>query len=132
MAIHGIGTDIVETARIADSIDRFGDRFLDRIFTPAERSYCDKMKHAARHYAARFAAKEAVSKSFGTGFGAEVNWTDIEILRRETGEPHVALHGDGRKTAARLGIGRIHISLSHSDHYATAHAVAEYDESAPR
>jgi holo-[acyl-carrier protein] synthase len=125
MTIHGIGIDIVETARIAESIERFGDRFLDRVFTPAERAYCDKMKHAARHYAARFAAKEAVSKSFGTGFGAEVNWTDIEILRRESGEPYVELHGEGQKTAARLGIGRIHISLSHSDHYATAQAVAE-------
>jgi holo-[acyl-carrier protein] synthase len=132
MRIYGIGIDIVETARIAESIERFGDRFLDRIFTKAEREYCDKMKFAARHYAARFAAKEAVSKTFGTGFGAGLNWTDVEILRHETGEPRVVLHGEGKKTAARLGITRILVSLSHADHYAAAHAVAESEpDSAP-
>ena len=125
MRIYGIGIDIVEIERIADSIERFGDRFLDRIFTPAERDYCEGMKVAARHYAARFAAKEAVSKTFGTGIGGDLGWTDIEILREENGEPYVVLHGEGKATAARLGITRILVSLSHADHYAAANAVAE-------
>ncbi|MBL9155342.1 MAG: holo-ACP synthase [Verrucomicrobiales bacterium] len=124
-SIHGIGTDIVETSRIADSIERYGDRFLDRVFTAAERAYCDGMKHPARHYAARFAAKEAVAKAFGTGFGADLNWTDVEVIRHPGGQPAIVLHGIGRETAARLGIGRIHVSLSHADHYATATAWAE-------
>ena len=127
MRIYGIGIDIVEIDRIADSIERFGDRFLDRIFTPAEREYCEGMKVSARHYAARFAAKEAVSKTFGTGIGGDLGWTDIEILREENGEPYVILHGEGKATAARLGITRILISLSHADHYAAANAMAETD-----
>lgn len=132
MRIYGIGIDIVETARIAESIARHGDRFIDRVFTRAERDYCDRMKFAARHYAARFAAKEAVAKAFGTGFGADLNWTDVEILRHDNGEPRVILHGVGRETASRLGISRILISLTHADHYAAAHAVAETaSDSAP-
>ena len=81
MRIFGIGIDIVETARISDSIERFGDKFLDRIYTADEQAYCEKMRFAARHYAARFAAKEAISKTFGTGIGENVGWTDMEILR---------------------------------------------------
>ncbi|MCB1078160.1 MAG: holo-ACP synthase [Verrucomicrobiae bacterium] len=131
MRIYGIGIDLVETARIADSIARFGDRFLDRIFTVAERAYCDRMKFPERHYAARFAAKEAVSKAFGTGFGAELNWTDVEVLRHDNGEPFVILHGEGKRTAARFGITRVLISVSHSDHYATAQAVAETESDSP-
>ena len=106
MRIYGIGIDIVETERIADSIERFGERFLARVFTDAERAYCDRMKVPARHYAARFAGKEAVAKTFGTGIGAAVGWNEIEILREEHGEPYVILHGEGKKTAARLGITR--------------------------
>ena len=132
MRIYGIGIDIVETERIADSIERFGERFLARVFTDAERAYCDRMKVPARHYAARFAGKEAVAKTFGTGIGAAVGWNEIEILREEHGEPYVILHGEGRKTAARLGITRMLISLSHADHYAAANAVAVREEtSAP-
>lgn len=125
MRIYGIGIDIVETERIADSIERFGDRFLDRVFTPAERAYCERMKFPARHFAARFAGKEAVAKTFGTGIGGELGWGDIEILRHPHGEPYVTLHGEGKKTAVRFGITRIHLSLSHADHYAAAHAIAE-------
>ena len=127
MRIYGIGTDIVEIERIATSIERFGDRFLDRLFTRAEREYCDGMKYSHRHYAARFAAKEAVSKTFGTGIGKDLGWNEIEILREDNGEPYVVLHGEGKKTAARLGITRILISLSHADHYAAANAIAETD-----
>lgn len=127
MHIFGIGIDIVETARIADSIERFGDRFLDRIYTEQERAYCDKMRFRERHYAARFAAKEAIAKAFGTGIGENLNWTDMEILRMGTGEPYVLLHGDGKEYANEQGITKVMVSLSHSDEYATANAMAICD-----
>jgi holo-[acyl-carrier protein] synthase len=122
-AVHGIGVDIVETARIASSIERFGERFLRRVFTEAECSYCASMPQPERHFGARFAAKEAVSKAFGTGIGASVGWRDIEILRRESGAPYIALHGPAADLATKLGITEALISLSHSDHYAVANAI---------
>lgn len=131
MRIFGIGIDIVETKRIAESIERFGERFLDRVFTPAERDYCERMKVPARHYAARWAGKEAVAKTFGTGIGGDLGWNDIEILKEDHGEPFVVLHGQGKETAARLGISRILISLSHADEYAAANAVAETETDSP-
>ncbi len=121
--IYGIGVDIVETARIASSLQRFGERFLRRVFTQAERDYCASMPYPERHYAARFAAKEAVSKAFGTGIGASIGWRDIEILRRDTGAPYIQLHGPAAALAASLRITEALVSLSHSDHYAVANAV---------
>jgi len=130
MKIIGIGIDVVETVRIARSIERFGDRFLDRVFTERERAYCDKMKFPERHYAARFAAKEAISKTFGTGIGKETGWRDMEILRRDSGEPYVVMHGAGKAYAEGRGITEIMVSLSHADHYAAANAVAVCGEGA--
>ncbi len=101
-----------------------GDRFLDRIFTEQEREYCDKMKFRERHYAARFAAKEAISKSFGTGLGKDAGWTELEIFRRESGEPYAVLHGAAKAFAEKHRITDVMISLSHADHYASANAVA--------
>ena len=124
MKIYGIGIDVVETVRIARSIERFGDRFLDRVFTENEREYCDKMKFPERHYAARFAAKEAISKTFGTGIGKQTGWRDMEVLRRHSGEPYVVMHGAGKAYAEANGITEILVSLSHADHYAAANAVA--------
>lgn len=124
MNILGTGVDIVETARIASSLERHGDRFLARVFRDGERAYCGRMSNPAQCYAARFAAKEAVSKAFGTGIGAELGWLDVEVCRKPSGEPYVVLHGEGAKTATRLGITEIRLSLSHSDHYAVAHALA--------
>jgi holo-[acyl-carrier protein] synthase len=121
--VLGIGVDIVETARIASSIERFGERFLKRVFTDGEREYCGAMPFPARHYGARFAAKEAVSKAFGTGIGKQVGWRDIEVKRKETGEPYIILHGDAAEFAATLRVTQALISLSHSDHYAVANAV---------
>ena len=115
---------MVETVRIQSSIERMGDRFLDRIFTKREREYCDRMKFPERHYAARFAAKEAISKTFGTGFGKDAGWTELEILRRESGEPYAVLHGAAKKFAERNRITDVMVSLSHADHYASANAVA--------
>lgn len=121
--VLGIGVDIVETARIDSSIERFGDRFLRRIFTQGERDYCSAMPFPARHYAARFAAKEALSKAFGTGIGGQVGWRDIEVMRKESGEPYILLHGHAAALAAERGVLDAMISLSHSDHYSVANAI---------
>ena len=121
--VLGIGVDIVETSRIQSSIERFGDRFLRRVFTQGERDYCSAMPVPARHYGARFAAKEAVSKAFGTGIGSRIGWRDIEVKRKETGEPFVLLHGSAADLAGTLHVIQALISLSHSDHYSVANAI---------
>ena len=121
--VLGIGVDIVETSRIEGSIELFGERFLKRVFTDREREYCGAMPFPARHYGARFAAKEAVSKAFGTGIGRQVGWRDIEVQRKETGEPFILLHGSAAELAATRRVTQALISLSHSDHYAVANAV---------
>ncbi len=122
--IVGTGIDIIETARVAQSIDRFGERFLDRCFHADEIAYCQKMKFPALHFAARFAAKEAISKAFGTGIGRELGWKDMEICRRESGAPYVVLHGKGITLAAEQGVAEVLVSLSHSKDYSAAQAIA--------
>ena len=124
MKIIGIGVDVVEIDRIAGSIERHGHRFIQRIFTAAEQEYCAAMQRPAQSYAARFAAKEAVSKAFGTGIGARVGWLDIEVKRKPSGEPFALLHGSGATLARDLGVRDVLLSLSHSQHYAVANAVA--------
>jgi holo-[acyl-carrier protein] synthase len=124
MNVVGIGVDIVEVARIRDSLERHGERFHARICTVGEAEYCAKMRDPAPFFAARFAAKEAVSKALGTGIGAQCEWHDIEVRRKASGEPFIVLHGAGAETAKRLGIGQVLVSLSHTENYACAHAVA--------
>ena len=121
--ILGTGIDIVETARVKESIDKFGDRFLNRCFLPGEIEYCQRMKFPARHFAALFAAKEAISKTFGTGIGHQLGWRDMEICRRESGEPFVVLHGKGAELAKARGVTTVLVSLSHCNDYAAANAV---------
>jgi len=123
MKILGIGLDIVETARIAQSLEKFGDRFLQRVFCEGEIAYCQSMKHSHTHFAARWAAKEAVSKTFGTGIGKTVSWRDIEVCKKESGEPYCVLHGGAKELAEKLGASSVLISLSHTEHYAAANAV---------
>ena len=123
MTILGIGVDLVETARIGQSIGRHGEAFLRRVFTENEIAYCSAMKASAPHYAARFAAKEAVSKAFGTGIGAQAGWLEIEVRRKASGEPFIALHGEAAKLAKRRGVSAIRLSLSHTAHYAVAQVV---------
>jgi len=125
MSVVGIGVDIVETARIDHSVERFGERFLHRVFSAGEIAYCQSMKFPARHFAARFAAKEAVSKAFGTGIGKAVGWKDIDVHRKESGEPFVRLHGGAEQLAAERHITAVSISLSHTDHHAVAMIVLE-------
>jgi holo-[acyl-carrier protein] synthase len=123
MGVLGTGIDIVETARIQDSLDKFGERFLNRCFWPGEVAYCNGMKFPSLHFAARFAAKEAISKAFGTGIGHHLGWKDMEICKRESGEPYVVLHGKGEELAKARGVTEVFVSLSHSKDYAAAQAV---------
>jgi holo-[acyl-carrier protein] synthase len=123
--ILGVGIDIIEVARIAASYERFGERFLNRILLPGEIAYCLTHKVPAPFLAVRFAAKEAISKAFGTGINAQLGWQDMEICRKESGEPFVRLHGKGQELMAARGGRALHISLSHTQHYATAVAILE-------
>jgi len=123
MQILGTGIDLVENTRIAASLEKFGDRFLHRIFTEGEIAYCAAMPHPVAHYAARFAAKEAISKAFGTGIGKALGWRDIEVVRAESGAPSVILHGNGAALAAERGATQVFISLTHTDTHAAASAI---------
>jgi len=123
--ILGTGIDLIEVARIAASFEKFGERFVNRILLPEEIAYCQKHKKLAPFLAVRFAAKEAISKAFGTGIGAQLGWHDMEIRRKETGEPFVVLHGKGAELFAARGAQRLHISLTHTENYAVATAVLE-------
>lgn len=123
MNLIGIGIDVVEVSRVKSSLDEFGEKFLSRVFTEAEREYCGRQKNPEIHFAARFAAKEAVAKAFGTGIGKEIAWLDLEILRRHTGEPMVELRGNAKIYAEKRGVTQIMVSLTHAQHYAAANAV---------
>lgn len=121
MTILGIGNDIIEIQRIAKNIERYGQKFLDRIFTPLEQAYCLKHRDPARNFAGRFAAKEAVVKAFGTGFGAHISWTDIEIINAPSGKPYV--HFSTQLTNKLPTDSHVFISISHCQDYATAFAL---------
>ena len=123
--ILGIGIDIIEVARIQASFEKFGERFVNRILLPDEIAYCLSHKNPAPFLAVRFSAKEAISKAFGTGISAQLSWQDMEVKRKESGEPFVILHGNGQKLFAARGAKRLLISLSHTQNYATAVAVLE-------
>ncbi len=125
MSVLGVGVDLVECARIEHSLERFGDRFLHRVFTAGEIGYCQSMKYPARHFAARFAAKEAASKAFGTGIGKAMGWRDIDVRREGSGQPYVVLEGGARKLATERGVSAVWVSLSHTDHHAVATVVVE-------
>jgi holo-[acyl-carrier protein] synthase len=121
--IHGLGTDIVEITRIREMIERHGEFFLERCFTPKEIAWAQKYKDNASRFAGRWAAKEAVVKALGTGFVRGVTFHDIEILPLHTGQPTVQLTGGAQKMATQLGISEIKISISHSEDYAVATAI---------
>jgi holo-[acyl-carrier protein] synthase len=125
VSVLGIGVDLVENARIEHSLDRFGERFLRRVFTAGEIEYSQSMKYPARHLAARFAAKEAVSKAFGTGIGKSMGWKDIDVRRKPSGEPYLVLEGGAKTLAAERQVSKVSISLSHTEHHAMAVVVVE-------
>ena len=124
MPILGHGIDIVETARIRRSVEEHGQRFLDRVYTSQEQSYCERnRKRYYEHLAGRFAAKEAVLKVLGTGWRGGIAWTDIEILNEPSGQPRITLTGECARIATELGILRWHVSISHIETHATASAI---------
>jgi holo-[acyl-carrier protein] synthase len=123
--ILGVGIDIIEVARIAASYERFGDRFVNRILLPSEIGYCLSHKTPGPFLAARFAAKEAISKAFGTGIGAHLGWLDMEVGRKESGEPYVILHGNGQKLLESRCARAVLVSLTHTQAYAAAVALLE-------
>ena len=125
MKIAGIGVDVVDCDRIQNSIERFGARFLQRVFTEGEIAYSNSMKFPERHFAARFAAKEALSKAFGTGIGKSMGWRDLDVQKRESGEPFVVLSGGAQKMAHERGVEKIWISLSHTDQVGMATIILE-------
>lgn len=119
--VIGIGIDIIEISRIKKSIDRFGDHFLDKIYTPGEKAYCENKANKYQHYAARFSAKEAVAKALSTGWNNEFRWQNIEVFNESTGMPYVKLSG---KLESFLADGKeLKISMSHSENYTTCVAI---------
>jgi len=123
--IVGSGIDLVEIGRIQQSMDRFGQRFLDRVYTPAEQAYCLRKRKAAESFAARFAAKEAGAKALGTGISYGVNWLEIEVAREPRGRPTLRFHGRAAEFATRLGANRTALSITHTAALAMASVVLE-------
>lgn len=123
--IVGTGVDIAEVGRIKAAVERFGERFLRRVFTPAEVRYCMGKPNAAERLAARFAAKEAGMKAIGTGLRHGVTWQDVEVLRMPGQRPVLQFHGRAAEFAERLGCKRTHLSLSHTKEQAIAHVILE-------
>ncbi|HVU88730.1 MAG TPA: holo-ACP synthase [Pirellulales bacterium] len=122
--IVGIGTDIVECLRIAQMIERHGDLFINRVYTPLEIGYCQSRKASTQHYAGRWAAKEAILKAIGTGWRRGISWRDVEVRNDKSGRPVVGMRGGARDAVEHLGIRKILVSISHCRSHATAYAIA--------
>jgi holo-[acyl-carrier protein] synthase len=123
--IVGTGVDIAEVARIKAAVERFGERFLRRVFTPEEVKYALSKANAAERLAARFAAKEAAMKAIGTGLRHGVTWQDVEVVRLPGNRPILKFSGKAAEFAERLGCKRTHLSLSHTKEQAIAHVILE-------
>jgi len=123
--IVGTGIDIAEVPRIAESIQRFGDRFLRRVFTESEIQYCESKSNRIERYAARFAAKEAAMKALGTGWSRGVRWRDIEVFRQPGGRPTIKFHGKAADFAALMSTKNVALSLSHTSEQAIAQVILE-------
>lgn len=127
--IVGTGIDIAEVDRIAETIDRFGRRFLNRVFTPTEIRYCDSKANRVERFAARFAAKEAAMKALGTGWNFGVTWRSVEVLRVPGRRPTMAFHGRAGEFFRKLGATRAHLSITHTKELAMAQVILEGDDS---
>ncbi|HTS61487.1 MAG TPA: holo-[acyl-carrier-protein] synthase [Candidatus Acidoferrales bacterium] len=123
--IVGTGVDLAEVRRIRASIERFGLRFTERIFTPAEIAYVERKANRFERYAARFAAKEAGMKAIGTGWKRGVRWQDFEVANLPTGKPTLRLHGVAAQVALRLGVKNISLSMTHTSELGMAHVILE-------
>ena len=116
----GLGCDLIEVERVRGVLQRQGERFLNRVFTEEEKTYCLAHKHPHKHFAARFAAKEAVSKAFSTGIGAELSWTSISVYHGDRHQPLVRLDEKGRALLAHVGGTHVHLTLAHTEDNALA------------
>jgi holo-[acyl-carrier protein] synthase len=123
--IVGSGIDLTEIGRIQKSMDRYGERFLARVYTASERAYCLRKRNSAESFAARFAAKEAGAKALGTGINYGVNWLEIEVVREPSGRPTLKFHGRAAEFAARLGAVHAALSITHTNDLAMASVVLE-------
>jgi holo-[acyl-carrier protein] synthase len=123
--IVGTGIDIAEVHRIAESIERFGERFLRRVFTDGEIRYCQSKANRIERYAARFAAKEAAMKALGTGWAGGVRWRDCEVSRTPGGRPTIVFHGKAAEFAAKMGVKNATLSISHTAEQAIAQVILE-------
>jgi holo-[acyl-carrier protein] synthase len=123
--ILGVGTDIVGLERMRGIVEQHEGRFLRRVFTEREISYCQSRKRPHQHFAGRFAAKEAVFKALGTGWRGRMRWKDIRVDADDLGRPCVELEGAVLQRAKKMGVQTIHLSLSHCQCHAVAVAVAE-------
>ena len=123
--IIGSGIDLAEIGRIQQSISRYGSRFLDLIYTPAEQAYCLRKRNSAESFAARFAAKEAGAKALGTGISRGVNWLEIEVVRELGGRPTLEFHGRAAELAAHMGVVHTALSITHTTGLAMASVVLE-------
>ena len=128
MDIIGIGTDITECLRIARMIERHGELFLNRVYTPEEIRYCQSRKQATQHFTGRWAAKEAVLKALGTGWVRGISWRDVEIRNDPGGKPVVAVRGGAQDVVEQLGITKLLVSISHCYTHATACAITMGEE----
>jgi holo-[acyl-carrier protein] synthase len=123
--IVGSGIDLAEIARIEQSVERYGPRFLDRIYTAGEQAYCLRKRKSAESFAARFAAKEAAAKALGTGISHGVTWLEIEVVREPGGRPALRFHGRAAERAQRMGVVRTALSITHTRDLAMASVVVE-------
>jgi holo-[acyl-carrier protein] synthase len=127
--IIGIGTDITECLRIARMIERYGELFINRVYTPEEIKYCQNRRQATQHYTGRWAAKEAILKALGTGWRKGISWRDIEVRNEPGGKPVVAVRGGVKDVVEQLEVADIYVTISHCRTHATATAVAVGRES---
>ena len=123
--VLGLGSDLIEIARIEASIARYGKRFVERIFTAEEIAYCQRKRNAAESFAARFAAKEAGAKALGTGISYGIAWSEIEVRREPSGKPTLHWSGRALARAQRLGVQRTALTLTHSGAMALAVVIVE-------
>ena len=123
--ITGSGIDAIEIRRIQRAVDRYGSRFLDRVYLAAEKAYCLRKRNSAESFAAHFAAKEAAAKALGTGISFGVSWLEIEVVRELSGRPSLRLHGRAAEIARRQGVAQSNLSLTHTADLAMASVVLE-------
>jgi holo-[acyl-carrier protein] synthase len=123
--IVGTGVDLAEVDRIQRSIERYGDKFIKRIYTPGEIAYVERKANKFERYAARFAAKEAGMKAIGTGWRHGVTWQDFEVANLRTGKPTLLLHGVAARYAEKLGVKNIALSITHTAALGMAHVILE-------